>query len=88
MPALHSCIAVQTGEGAVKLHLIRAMNVGARILLPLLLVAVVPGVHAIESLSLTNSVWRYNQSGTNPGTAWIDPLYDDSSWPGEVRNKS
>jgi len=24
--------------------------------------------------------WRYNQSGTDLGTSWLDPAYDDSTW--------
>jgi len=26
------------------------------------------------------SVWRYLDDGSNPGTAWRDPIFDDSSW--------
>ncbi|HKQ38751.1 MAG TPA: Ig-like domain-containing protein [Verrucomicrobiae bacterium] len=26
------------------------------------------------------SVWKYLDAGADPGTAWIDPLYNDSTW--------
>jgi hypothetical protein len=32
-------------------------------------------------LSLTNTPWRYNQTGANLGSAWKEPAYDDSLWP-------
>jgi len=32
-------------------------------------------------LTTISNVWRYDQSGTNLGTAWIAPGYDDSAWP-------
>ncbi|HWN97597.1 MAG TPA: immunoglobulin domain-containing protein, partial [Methylomirabilota bacterium] len=32
-------------------------------------------------VGLTNHFWRYNQSGTNLGTAWKEVDYDDPSWP-------
>jgi len=34
----------------------------------------------IVVLALTNT-WKYEQSGTDLGTAWRAPGYDDSSWP-------
>lgn len=36
------------------------------------------------TLITTNTTWRYNQSGTNLGTAWLDPGYDDTAagWAG------
>ena len=27
------------------------------------------------------AVWRYRDTGTNPGSTWMSPSYDDSSWP-------
>jgi hypothetical protein len=30
-------------------------------------------------ISLTNQVWKYDQSGVDPGAFW-DPAYDDSAW--------
>jgi len=32
------------------------------------------------TLLTLNSTWRVNSSGTDLGTAWQDPSYDDSSW--------
>ena len=32
-------------------------------------------------VGMTNTFWRYNQSGINFGTAWRASAYDDSSWP-------
>lgn len=37
-------------------------------------------VVAATNLYYTN-VWRYEQSGTDLGTAWREPGYDDSAWP-------
>jgi alkaline phosphatase len=31
-------------------------------------------------LVATGSVWKYNDTGTDLGTAWREPAYDDSSW--------
>ena len=33
-----------------------------------------------QVLSMTN-LWRYEQSGTDLGTAWREPAYDDAAWP-------
>ena len=32
-------------------------------------------------VSLTNTVWRYDQSGADLGMAWKEPGYDDTAWP-------
>ena len=38
--------------------------------------------HRIEETVLPyDAAWRYEQSGTDLGTAWTDPGYDDSAWP-------
>src|ERR1041385_512555 len=29
----------------------------------------------------TNAVWKYRDTGTNPGTNWMSLTYDDSTWP-------
>ena len=34
-----------------------------------------------DALLPIDAVWRYEQSGTDLGTAWIEPGYDDSQWP-------
>lgn len=31
-------------------------------------------------IDLTNTVWKYNQNGTNLGTAWRATAYNDSAW--------
>jgi alkaline phosphatase len=31
-------------------------------------------------LVATGSVWQYNDTGTDLGTAWREPVYDDSKW--------
>jgi hypothetical protein len=36
--------------------------------------------HAADLVSF-GSAWRYEQSGTNLGTAWKDAEYNDSAWP-------
>ena len=39
-----------------------------------------PGVYAESALLSVETVWRFNQSGTDLGTAWREPGFDDSSW--------
>jgi hypothetical protein len=34
-----------------------------------------------QTLIAAGSVWRYLDTGIDPGTAWIDPFFNDSSWP-------
>jgi hypothetical protein len=36
---------------------------------------------ADQTLIAAGSSWKYNDSGTNLGTAWSAPLYSDASWP-------
>ncbi len=43
-------------------------------------VAGLTSVQASTLLVMTNT-WRYNQAGTDLGTAWRELAYDDSSWP-------
>jgi hypothetical protein len=31
-------------------------------------------------LVISNAVWKYLDTGTNPGVAWINPAFDDSTW--------
>ena len=33
-----------------------------------------------QALVLSNSVWKYLDNGTDQGTNWIAPTFDDSSW--------
>jgi hypothetical protein len=33
-----------------------------------------------QGLIDAGSVWRYLDTGIDPGTAWIDPFFDDTSW--------
>lgn len=44
----------------------------------------IPGHAAILApyplISMTNQLWKYNQSGTNLGSAWRIPTFDDSTW--------
>jgi hypothetical protein len=35
---------------------------------------------AVKLLDLTNTVWRYEASGTDLGTTWHDTNYDDAAW--------
>jgi hypothetical protein len=37
-----------------------------------------PPLTNLTLVSLTGSSWRYNASGNDLGTNWLDPLYDDS----------
>ena len=39
-----------------------------------------PTIAATTNISYTN-LWRYEQSGTDLGTEWRAPGYDDSAWP-------
>jgi hypothetical protein len=32
------------------------------------------------SLVVTGSVWKYLDTGIDPGSPWVDPFFDDSSW--------
>jgi hypothetical protein len=34
----------------------------------------------VTLVSLTNTVWAYDQSGGNPSVCWNDPDYDDAAW--------
>src|SRR3954464_4152770 len=34
----------------------------------------------VDLISVTNTVWKYDQSGGNLGTAWREVVYDDSAW--------
>jgi hypothetical protein len=38
------------------------------------------GSPKITSLIATGSVWTYLDTGTNAGTSWIEPNFDDSGW--------
>lgn len=39
-----------------------------------------PLVQRVRILSFTNSVWKYDQNGTDLGTAWKDVGYADGGW--------
>lgn len=39
-----------------------------------------PGPVIVNLIAISN-VWRYEESGTDLGTNWIAPTYDDSGWP-------
>lgn len=38
------------------------------------------GTPAVSSLIATGSVWKYLDTGTDQGTAWVAPGFDDSTW--------
>ncbi len=40
----------------------------------------IPEINEVEMISFTNT-WRYNQAGTDLGTAWRNPGYNDAAWP-------
>lgn len=40
-----------------------------------------PPVLTTNWLAAPNARWRYEQSGTNLGTAWVEPAYEDANWP-------
>jgi hypothetical protein len=42
---------------------------------------VTPPAPVIVNLIVISNVWQYEQSGTDLGTNWIAPTYDDSEWP-------
>lgn len=50
---------------------------------PISIQVLIPPPPPSETLTLvsTGSVWKYLDTGTNLGTAWRDPAFDDSSWP-------
>lgn len=35
----------------------------------------------VDELIQIDNIWSYEQSGTDLGTTWRDPAYDDSAWP-------
>jgi hypothetical protein len=41
----------------------------------------VPAVIATNAFVTLTNLWRYEQSGTDLGTAWRHPGYNDSAWP-------
>lgn len=41
------------------------------------------GAKAHDSLITKATVWRYDNSGTQPPPDWIEPAYDDSGWPSD-----
>ena len=41
----------------------------------------VPATIAVATNVYFTNLWRYEQSGTDLGTAWRTPGYDDSAWP-------
>ena len=40
-----------------------------------------PGVYNYITNIVIDNVWKYNDTGTNLGTAWREVDYDDTSWP-------
>ncbi|MCL5098964.1 MAG: lamin tail domain-containing protein, partial [Candidatus Omnitrophica bacterium] len=40
-----------------------------------------PEVVTTTNLFPIDCAWQYNQSGSNPGAAWLSPDYDDHAWP-------
>jgi len=59
------------------------MNLPRILLLALLLQSTVTMASAqgVTLLTPTNTTWRYFTNGTDPGTEWALPGFDDSSWP-------
>ena len=45
-----------------------------------LLLLATPSRAAVDTLVASNSVWRYLDDGSNQGTNWISPSFDDSAW--------
>lgn len=43
--------------------------------------SIVVATNLVVSLSSLASDWRYEATGTDLGTAWRQPAYDDSAWP-------
>jgi hypothetical protein len=45
--------------------------------------ATTPSTNSLPPQTLTaiTDVWSYDQTGTDLGTAWVAPSYDDSAWP-------
>jgi len=46
-----------------------------------------PAVAAIDTLIGTNSIWKYLDDGSDQGTNWITPSFNDASWlsgPGQL----
>ena len=40
----------------------------------------VPVSVTTQTFVTAGSVWRYRDTGADPGTDWMDPAYDDSTW--------
>ena len=38
------------------------------------------GVSAQDTLIPTGATWRYLDDGSDQGSAWADPTFDDSAW--------
>lgn len=68
-------------------HTLRAAAVDAQgatsTTAPISIQVLIPPPPPSETLTLvsTGSVWKYLDTGTNLGTAWRDPSFDDSAWP-------
>lgn len=45
-----------------------------------LIIQTVPSVAAIDTLIGTNSIWRYLDNGSDQGTNWITPSFNDTAW--------
>ena len=43
--------------------------------------AVATAAQGLTLITPTNTTWRYFTNGTDPGTEWSAPAFDDSSWP-------
>ena len=39
-----------------------------------------PSARAVDTLVATNSVWKYLDDGTDQGTNWISPSFNDTAW--------
>src|SRR6185503_9223500 len=44
-----------------------------------ILISSSPQLHA-ETLVASGAVWKYLDTGVDPGTAWKEPAYDDTTW--------
>lgn len=64
-------------DGAAKITTLAATTPGVANVCPV----EPPAPVLVTLMGMTNTTWRYNQLGTNLGTAWKESAYDDSAWP-------
>lgn len=55
-------------------------NILAILVVTIMSLSIVTSLHADEVIVPAGSNWKYLDNGTDQGTAWQDPAFDDSTW--------